>query len=170
MRKTILSVGILAAIVSTQSFAADTDLYLRGNAGPSNYDIGGAYGNKAGVMVGGALGYGFTPNVGVELGFNNYGKVKYSPLEGTAKTKHASLVLTGPVSNSQFSVYARFGVASTDRKVTGPGISSTEKKTEALLGAGVGYSFAKNFTGTLEYQTLTDSNVSVIAVGVKFSF
>ena len=169
MKKTILSLGILAAIASTQVFAADTNLYVRGNVGPSSYDIGGGYGNQNDVMVGAAIGYTFSPNIGVEVGFNDYGKVNFGGFDASAKSSHASLILTAPL-NNQFSIYGRAGVASTDRKVSGYGGSASETKTEGLFGIGVGYNFAKNLTGTIEYQKLNDSDVSAFAAGVKFSF
>jgi OmpA-OmpF porin, OOP family len=169
MKKTILSLGILAAIGSTQAFAADTNFYVRGNIGQSSYDIGGGYGNQTDIMVGAALGYTFSPNIGVEAGFNDYGKVNYGGVDGSAKTAQASLILTAPITN-EFSVYGRAGVARTERKVSGFGGSVKDDKTEGLFGVGVGYNFAKNLTGTLEYQKLNDSDVSAIAAGVKYSF
>ena len=168
MKKSILSLGILAAIASTQAFAADTNLYVRGNIGQSNYDIGGGYGNKTDAMVGAAIGYTFSPNIGIEAGFNDYGKVNYGGADGSAKTAHVSLILTAPLSN-EFSVYGRLGAARTERKVSYFG-TVKDDKTEGLFGIGVGYNFAKNLTGTLEYQKLNDSKVSAIAAGVKFSF
>ncbi len=169
MKKTILSLGILAAIASTQAFAADTNLYVRGNIGPSSYDVGGGYGTQNDVMVGVALGYTFSPNIGAEVGFNDYGRVNYGGVDGTAKSTHASLILTAPL-NNQFSVYGRAGIASTEDKVSDRFGYFKENKTEGLFGVGVGYNFAKNLTGTLEYQRLVDSDVSAFAAGVKFSF
>lgn len=169
MKKTVLSLGILAAIGSTQVFAADTNLYVRGNVGQSRYDIGGGYGNKTDSMIGAAIGYTFSPNIGAEVGFNDYGSVTFGGAKGSAKTVHASLILTAPLSN-EFSVYGRVGAASTESKVSGFGGSVSETKTKALLGVGVGYNFAKNITGTVEYQKLQDVDVSAIAVGVKYSF
>ncbi len=85
MKKTILSLGILAAIGSAQAFAADTSLYVRGNAGPSSHNVGGCYGNQNDVMVGAAIGCTFSPNIGVEGGFNDYGKVNFGGFDGSAK-------------------------------------------------------------------------------------
>lgn len=169
MKKTILSLGILAAIGSMQAFAADTNLYVRGNVGQSRYDIGGGYGNKTDSVIGAAMGYTFSPNIGVEVGYNDYGSVNFGAAAASAKTGHASLILTAPLGN-EFSVYGRAGVASTERKVSGFGGSVSDTKTEGLFGVGVGYNFARNITGTLEYQKLNDSDVSAIAAGVKFSF
>ncbi|HEX9392989.1 MAG TPA: outer membrane beta-barrel protein [Usitatibacteraceae bacterium] len=169
MKKTILSLGILAAIASTQVFAADTNLYVRGNVGPSSYDVGGGYGTQNDVMVGVALGYTFSPNLAAEVGFNDYGKINFGGVDGTAKTTHASLILTAPL-NNQFSIYGRAGVASTEDKVSDRFGSFKETKTEGLFGVGVGYNFARNLIGTIEYQRLNDSDVSAFVAGVKFSF
>lgn len=169
MKKTILTLGILAAIASTQALAADNKLYVRANAGQSSYDIGGGFGNKTDSVIGAAVGYTFSPNIGVEAGFNDYGSVNFGGVDAKAKSLHASLILTAPLTN-EFSIYGRAGAARTERKVSGFGTSVKDDKTELLFGIGAGYSFNKNITGTVEYQRLNDSDVSAIMVGVKYSF
>ena len=169
MKKTILTLGILAAIASTQAIAADNNLYVRANAGQSRYDIGGGFGNKTDSVIGAAVGYTFSPNIGVEAGFNDYGSVNFGGADARAKSLHASLILTAPLTN-EFSIYGRAGAARTERKANGFGTSVKDDKTELLFGIGAGYNFNKNITGTLEYQRLNDSDVSAIMAGVKYSF
>ena len=168
MKKTILTLGILAAIASTQALAADNKLYVRANAGQSSYDVGRGFGNKTDSVIGAAVGYTFSPNIGVEAGFNDYGTVRFSGADARAKSLHASLILTAPL-NNEFSIYGRAGVSRTDRKDNSFG-GINDDKTELLLGIGAGYSFNKNITGTVEYQMLNDSKVSAIMAGVKYSF
>ena len=168
MKKTILTLGILAAIASTQALAADNKLYVRANAGQSSYDVGNGFGNKTDSVIGAAVGYTFSPNIGVEAGFNDYGSVRYGGADSKAKSLHASLILTAPLTN-EFSIYGRAGVSRTDRKDNFLG-GINGNKTELLFGIGAGYNFNKNITGTLEYQRLNDTNVSAIMAGVKYSF
>ena len=63
--------------------------------------------------------------------------------------------------------YEAFHQAEQGTSVTGIAVKIG---AEGLFGVGVGYNFAKNLTGTLEYQKLNDSKVSAIAAGVKYSF
>lgn len=78
------------------------------------------------------------------------------------------MILAAPL-NNQFSIYGRAGVSSTNNK-SNYSRSASDTKTEGLFGIGVGYAFAGNLTGTLEYQKLVDSNISAFGAGVKFSF
>ncbi len=76
------------------------------------------------------------------------------------------MILAAPL-NNQFSIYGRAGVSSTNNK-SNYSRSASDTKTEGLFG--IGYAFAGNLTGTLEYQKLVDSNISAFGAGVKFSF
>ena len=96
------------------------------------------------------------------------GSVRYGGADSKAKSLHASLILTAPLTN-EFSIYGRAGVSRTDRKDNFLG-GINGNKTELLFGIGAGYNFNKNITGTLEYQRLNDTNVSAIMAGVKYSF
>lgn len=174
MKKSLICSGLvlLGAVASTQVAAqqnAGSGFFVSGNAGRSQFNIGDGLGKKNDFVAGVSVGYSFNPNVAVEAGFNDYGKVEFGGVNGKARATHASLLLSAPIANA-FSVYGRLGASSTDRQVSGFGSSGTDRKTEGLYGVGVGYNFAKNVQGTVEYQQLQDSEVRAVAAGVKYRF
>jgi Outer membrane protein beta-barrel domain len=170
--------GTLGAAIAVPAMAApdsaDAGFFVSGQFGRSRYDIGSDgrgndFGKKNGTIGGVGIGYAFNPIIAVELSYNDYGKVKYGGIDGTAKSPQLSALLSAPIADA-FSVYGRLGVSDTDREVSGFGASVSEKKTEAIYGVGFGYSFAKNIKGTVEYQKLDDSKVEALVAGVKFGF
>lgn len=166
----LVAAGSIAAVASISAVAQENaGVFVSGNAGRSEYDIGNGFGKKNKVVGGVGVGYAFNQNIAVELGFNDYGKVNFGGVDGRARATHASLLLSAPIAN-EFSIYGRLGASSTDRKVAGFSVSDTDRKTEALYGIGTGYNFAKNVQGTVEFQQLQDSDVRAIAAGVKFRF
>jgi opacity protein-like surface antigen len=174
VKKSILYTGVccsvlasLASVAHAQGGASESaGVYVSGNVGRSQYDIGDGFGKKRDVTAGGAVGYQFNPNIGVELGFNDYGKVKFDGIDAKARTTHASMVLSAPIAN-EFSIYGRLGATSTERKLVN---IASDRKSEAIYGVGVGYNFTKQFAGTVEYQRLSDSDVSSVGAGVKYRF
>lgn len=166
----LVAAGAMAAATSVSATAQENaGVFVSGNVGRSEYDIGNGFGKKDKVVGGVGVGYAFNQNVAVELGFNDYGKVNVGGVDARARATHASLLLSAPIAN-EFSIYGRLGASSTDRKVAGFGASDSDRKTEAIYGIGTGYNFAKNVQGTLEFQQLQDSDVRAIAAGVKFRF
>ncbi len=178
LKKSLLCLSIvsaLGAVASTEALAQDAGFFVSGQVGKSRYDINGA-GKQGATAAGVGIGYNFNPTVGLELGYNDYGTAKASGLgiEGTAKSTQLSVLLSAPIAND-WSVYGRLGAASTERKASGFGVSSTDRKTEAVYGIGFGYNFAKNIKGTLEYQKVGTTSgdgtgVDALVVGAKFSF
>lgn len=172
VKKSLLCLSIvstLGAVASTEAMAQDAGFFVSGQAGQSRFDIGGGFGKKNATAAGIGVGYNFNPIVALELGYNDYGKVNFSGVDGTAKSTQLSVLLTAPIAN-EFSVYGRLGAASTERKISGFGFSDSERKSEAVYGVGLAYNFAKNIKGTVEYQKLNDTKVDAITAGVKFNF
>lgn len=178
VKKSLLCLGIVSAlgvIASTEAMAQDAGFFVSGQVGASRYDISGS-GKERATAAGVGIGYNFNPMVGLELGYNDYGtaKSKNFNLEGSAKSTQLSVLLSGPIGN-EWSVYGRLGAASTERKASGFGASSTDRKTEAVYGVGFGYNFAKNIKGTLEYQKVGSTSgdgtgVDALMAGVKVNF
>ena len=103
--------------------------------------------NKKSTSYGFSVGYNFTKIVALEAGYVDFGKAKLSGRvtgEGKVQSPHVSLIVNAPISDA-FSIYGRFGIARSDRKlaVAGPGgaINVSDKKSEAFYGLGLGYEF-----------------------------
>jgi OOP family OmpA-OmpF porin len=168
MKKTFLATLALAAI-SAPAMAQDTPWYAHVQAGQSKYDLDGLPGDNKDRFAILGLGYKLSPQLAVEGGYADFGKIKFSGASGEAKSIYAAAILSAPVTDA-FSVYGRLGVANTDRKASFLGFSDNDRKTEGIYGAGLSYAFSKNVAGTLEYTKLSDSDVAGYALGVKFSF
>jgi OOP family OmpA-OmpF porin len=175
MKKTVLTLGIMSAAFALPALADDTGWNVTANVGRSHFggdfNVPGASVSRNGTAAGLGLGYSFSKNVGVELGYEDFGKASLNgTVSGDAKAKatHVSLLLTAPLEND-FSIYGRVGAARTDRSVSGT-FSGSEKKNEALYGVGFGYAFTKSIGGTLEWQKLDNTKASALTAGVKFSF
>lgn len=168
MKKTLLATLVLAA-VSVPALAQDAQWYATLQGGKSKYDLDGLPGDNKdrAALIG--LGYKFSPQLAVEGGFADFGKINFSGVTGEARSVYVAAMLSAPVSDA-FSVYGRLGVASTDRRVGVSYYSVKDRKTEGLYGAGLSYAFTKNVAGTLEYMKLSDSDVDAVTLGVKFSF
>lgn len=160
-------VGMTSALA--QASAQDTGFFVSGQLGSSRYDADNL-GKKSATGVGVGLGYNFNQTVGAELAYHDYGTAKFGGLNAKAQSTQAALLVSAPIAN-EFSVYGRLGVASTDRKTQ----FGSSRKTEGVFGVGLGYNFAKNIKGTVEYQKVGSSSgngtgVDALNVGAKFAF
>lgn len=112
-------------------------------------------------------GYQFTPNWGVELGYNDLGN-KYSavgslggvPYNATYKMDNWYVAATGTLPlQGGFSLLGKIGIAA--NKVSGNQICSgatcasfaaDDSKTDVMVGVGAQYAFMKNWAARLEYE------------------
>jgi OmpA-OmpF porin, OOP family len=176
MKKTIrltLAATVLSAVAATSfnTFAQDSSgFFVSANIGPSQYKLDDVE-KKNKVLAGVGVGYSFTPNVALELGFNDYGKINVDSVNARVSAAHLSLLLSAPVAND-FSIYGRLGVARAEMQAEAFGLNFTERKTKGLYGIGAAYNFAKNIQGTIEFQNqnVVDGDVRAVAMGVKFKF
>jgi opacity protein-like surface antigen len=169
MKKTLLIAGLIAAFTALPAAAQQSNWYVHGAAGQSKYDFDNVPGDDKGTSYNFAVGYNFSPVVGLELGYADFGKGRFGGVDAKAQSTHLSLILSAPFSEV-FSVYGRLGAASTDRKISFAGFGDTDRKTEALYGAGLAYAFNKQVAGTLEYQKLNDSDVGAVNLGIRLNF
>jgi OmpA-OmpF porin, OOP family len=159
------------AVTSFNTFAQDSSgFFLSANIGPSQYKLDDVE-KKNKVLAGVGVGYSFTPNVALELGFNDYGKINVDSVHARVSAAHLSLLLSAPVAND-FLIYGRLGVASAKMQAEAFGLNFTERKTKGLYGIGAAYNFAKNIQGTIEFQNqnVVDGDVRAVAMGVRFKF
>ena len=186
MKKSIVVLGLLVTVVSTQAMAQDGTSYLSATVGQSNFKVDGDVPpgvnvDKKDTSFGIAFGYNINKIVALEAGYFNMGKFKVNgtyfgfPFAGDGKAQgvQVSAVVSAPVADA-FTIYGRLGGAYTDRKASACSgtfcSSDSDKKAELLYGIGAGFAFAKNITGTIEYQKLNDTDVSSINLGVRFGF
>ena len=149
--------------------SAPTPWYVTGNVGQSRFDLDGLSGDNKDNAYNLGIGYNFSRAVAIELGYTDFGNATFSGFEGKARSNYAALILTAPMTN-EFSVFGRLGAASTDRSIGGFGFRDSERKTEAIYGVGLAYNFTRNLAGTVEYQRLSDSDVSAGMIGVRLGF
>jgi OmpA-OmpF porin, OOP family len=170
----VSTLGVVAfTSASTEVMAQDAGFFVSGQVGSSRYDDD-LLGKKRATGVGVGVGYNLNQTVAVELAYHDYGTAKFGGIDAKAKSTQFAVLLSAPIAN-EFSVYGRLGVASTDRQLRVFGGSGSDRKTEGVLGVGLGYNFAKNIKGTLEYQKVGSNSgdgtgVDAVNIGVKFGF
>ncbi|MGQ5523340.1 outer membrane beta-barrel protein [Chitinimonas sp. PSY-7] len=185
--------GVLAAPVLAEGFYAGAEVGRTKMKSSEDADI---KGNATNVGV--FAGYQFHPNVAVEAGYRDLGKIKYSDSEtyqgttvtanASAKSRalHASVVGIVPVSD-EFSLYGRVGVARVNVKtagnisVSGAGVGNgmsiagqdSFNKTKPMFGLGARYAVSKEFGVRAEYSQfgkIEGVKVSSFTVGGDYSF
>ncbi len=172
--KTIVNALAAAALLATFTAHAE-GLSIGGSIGESRWkgdDIGAVPTDKsdsAGKLYGG---WGFTPNLGVELGYANLGK--FSSSAGNVKGDGVFVdgVGTLPLGNN-FSALGRVGVfnGKLDSSLAG-----NDRGTSYKFGAGVQYDIDKNLGVRGEWERYrfdalgTKANTDLYSVGVNYRF
>jgi OmpA-OmpF porin, OOP family len=188
---TAAAVALLAA-GAAQAQTAATGFYINAQAGMSRHAIdceGAARCDTSGTGLRVAAGYRFTPLLGAEIGYVDYGKTKASgpsgfnsvDVEFAVKASGATLVLFAPVA-PQLEMQARLGVAQVRAKLRGRVDGSpwfdagSENKTAPWLGLGLTYAFTPNLAASLlwegtraEFDGERD-RVSAFTLGATFRF
>ncbi len=134
------------------------------------------------------MGYSIDKNWDAEIGYTNFGTVKYSDPDpsqsGSLKTQ--TIYATGigklPITDT-FSVFGKAGVAFNYSKATidGTPYSSSKTNTALLLGAGLNYQFTKELAATLDYTyygkgkiafggETGDFKLDQVSAGLKYYF
>lgn len=211
MKKTVLCAVLGAALVPCgQAFAQDETkgFYAGISAGQSKFK--GACDSDSGVAVSNCKdtdtawkifgGYQFTPNLAVELGYNDFGRISGdatvslggSTFAGNAKIEATAFELTGvgmlPLGH-QFSVYGKLGVyyaetkASANVTMTTPPFASgsssqSDNNTNLTFGLGARYDFTKNIAVRAEWQRFSKvgsdevgkGDIDVLAIGALYRF
>jgi OOP family OmpA-OmpF porin len=122
-------------------------------------------------------GYQFNQNLGVELGYVNFGKFEATAPGVTGSVKARAVELLGigsfPVWQ-QFSVYGKFGFFrwDADAEVAGGGLvlRGGDKGTDLTYGVGASYAFNPNIAVRLDWQRYTDVDVNILSLGVLYKF
>lgn len=154
MKKSI-ALAILAVVVATPAFAADSGAYIGLNYGRAT-----ASGNLVAALstthsdsaLGLTGGYQFTKNFAAELQFIDFGNLT----EGSTRTTTDGFALSAvgilPVSE-QFSVFAKLGYARTSLNVSAPTISHIDTKSDITYGVGAQFNFTDSVGVRVGYDS-----------------
>ena len=187
MKKISSIIALATATLATPFLAYAEGTYLKASIGRSNYKIeGGSNEHTTGGSIG--LGYIIDKNWDAEIGYTNFGTVKYSdpnPSDsGSLKTQtiYAAGIGKLPITDT-FSVFGKAGVANNYSKATinGTPYSSSKTNTALLFGAGLNYQFTKELAATLDYthygkgkitfgDETGDFKLDQVSVGLKYYF
>jgi OOP family OmpA-OmpF porin len=203
-----VSCGPGAALAQTAVQSPDKGVYIGADvgwgSGPGGGDIDSGFANQgvAGTSTsvddnqtgwGLQLGYRFNRNWAAELGYKEFGKFDYSStapgggINGSYKVNAwtVSGLYLFPISNSNFSLYGKLGLArtDTDRSVNSqsPGLTAagaSANRTGWLAGFGAQYDFSRNWYTRLgwdHYDRIGDSStgktdIDTVNLGVGLRF
>lgn len=130
-------------------------------------------------------GYDYTKNYGVEVGYTDFRKVEKSAIGYGVSSKPESIYVaaTGTLPlNDQFSLFGKLGVAFNHTKITAwePNFSdsTTNNKTNAMIGIGAAYALDKKISFVAEYEYFgkiaeeggDNIKADMLSVGVRFKF
>lgn len=176
MNKTnLLAASVLAAALGALSFGAQAaepvGWYAGAGIGQSMIDEGWLDDEDTGFQVYG--GYQLHPNWGFELGYTDFGKIKYGGV-ASLDADTVSLVAVGTLPfTDNFSGYAKAGVHSWDADARAAGIGrASDDGTDPTYGLGLQYRFTDNVALRGEYSRfeIDDSEVDLAQVALRFDF
>ncbi|MDB5745077.1 MAG: OmpA domain protein transrane region-containing protein [Polaromonas sp.] len=189
----ILGVAVMAATGAAQAQSAmNTNYSLYGpgagyvglNIGQSNYSLGNGFGPFASedhdTVYNIYTGTFFNPNVGLELGYTNFGKIQRAGGNTKAEGINLSLVGRAPISQS-FNVFGKLGTTYGRTDVSafaGSGVpSGKETGFGVSYGLGAEYVFNPVLSAVLQYDehrlNFAGDNrdrVNATTVGLRYRF
>lgn len=124
------------------------------------------------------VGYQYTKNLGVEVGYTNLGSVQDMGGDRAKISSYAipvRAIYTHEVGNG-IDLNAKLGVAYFKSKYEEPGFSDTASSTRLTYGLGASYQVAKNVAVTVDYDRYDykkdgdNQKVDQFGVGVRYSF
>ena len=190
--RTLLATSLLAASSAAlaQSPPAPTPWYIGAGVGMGNLnrspgDLTGLNNatlddNDTTYTVRG--GWRFSPYAAVELGYYDFGRYKFSgtaagssvPVDGSVRAQSVGISLVGILPINNFDIYGRIGYARSELKFNANATLATanenDKQSEATYGAGVRWTFAKNWAVFGEWFKNDKIRVDGYVAGVDFRF
>ena len=170
----LIAIGSLTAL---PVWAADgSKPYVGANIGQSDWKdgINGVTGDSKDTAYKLYGGYQFNPYVGLELGYDDLGK-----LEGTGNARAHGVYLdavgTLPLS-TDWSLLGRIGVVNSHVKTSLAGVDSSSSGTDWKAGLGVQYNLTKNLSIRGEWERYrvkafdTKSDADLASVGLVWGF
>ena len=208
MKKTLIGLAIAAATTPAWSQEPTSKFYAGASLGQSKFK--GACDTEAGITLSNCKdsdtawkifgGYQFTPNLAVELGYNDFGRISSdatvivggSTFTGNARIEATAFELTGVGSlplGHQFSLYGKLGVyyaetksSANVRQTTAPfatgSSSASDNNTNLTFGFGARYDITRNIAMRAEWQRFSKvgsddtgkGDIDVLGVGVLYRF
>jgi OOP family OmpA-OmpF porin len=174
MKLSSFTFAIFAAALATATLPSHADgLYVGGSLGLPHYQdsVDGIEGNNSGVAAKLFGGWQFTPNVAVEGGVTELGRVRSDAGSVKGHGEYLDAVGLLPL-NASWSLLGSVGVAHVDLDTTSGDDSSAALK----LGVGAEYAISPNVALRGEYENYradvfgTHSNVGQFNLGVRVSF
>jgi OmpA-OmpF porin, OOP family len=186
----LLALAGLTAATGAQAQSSNYSLYAPGasyvglNAGKSDFSLGSGIGNftsdKRDTVYSIYAGSYFTPNLGLELGYTNLGKINRAG--GNTKAEGANLSLVGkfPVGSS-FNLMGKLGTTYGRTDVSSaPGsgiVSGNESGFGVSYGLGAEYTFNPSWSAVLQYDAYDlkfpgsgRDRVSAATAGLRYRF
>ena len=185
MKKIASIIALATTTLATPFLAYAEGTYVKASIGRSNYKIdGGGNEHATGASLG--LGYVIDKNWDAEIGYNNFGKIKYSDPSESGSLKTQTIYAAGigklPITEA-FSAFGKAGVAFNYSKasIDGTPYRSSKTNTALLLGAGLSYQFTKELAATLDYtyygkgkvafgSETGDFKIDQVSAGLKYYF
>lgn len=191
--KRLLTASFVAACLVSSAAYAQVGPYVGVSAGWSNYSIPDSV---QGVNICASLscdksdfgfklfgGYMFTPYVGAELQYANYGKATATGPGGHLDLETAGFgaFLIGQYPVDNFRLFGKIGFAYLDTEVSASAqgfgsASDSDKASNFAWGVGAAYMFNKNLGMRVEYEQTkwelydASDNVGLWSIGVQYSF
>jgi len=195
MKRALLALGIMAAATALPAAAQQTQNFYAGlSVGQAKYndvcsDLPGFSCDNKDTAFRIFGGYQFHPNFGVEVGYADLGKAKFSgsllgtSVSGTEEFSAFDLVAVGswPI-GAQFSVFGKLGVYHGEAKATAnatlAGLSASGSDSESgsdfTYGLGAGFDFTRNLGARLEWQRYNGfsdaKDLDVFSLGLLYRF
>lgn len=186
--KRLLTATVLAASLASGAAFAQVGPYVGGSVGGTNYSIPSVEGldvcalvscdkSDVGFKVFG--GYMFTPYLGAEIQYANYGKAKASEGGESLEIKTAGFgaFLVGQYPIDNFRLFGKIGMAYLDTEVSVTGFDTdSDKAANFAWGVGASYMFNKNLGVRAEYEQTKweyydgKDKVGFWSVGVQYRF
>lgn len=185
----ILSVAALTAAAGAQA-QSNYALYSPGasyvglNVGSSNYSLGNGFGpfgsDDSDTVYNIYTGTFFTPNLGFEVGYTNFGKIDRAGGNTKAEGINLSLVGRAPITQS-FNIFGKLGTTYGRTDVSAfPGTGITSGKENGFgvsYGIGAEYSFNPQLSAVLQYDEHKlkfagsgRDRVNATTVGLRYRF
>jgi OmpA-OmpF porin, OOP family len=127
-------------------------------------------------------GWRFSPFGAIELGYYDFGRYHFSgtaignvlPVEGSAKAQSVMISLVGIIPISTFDIYGRIGYAHSELKLNANAplttVNENERQNEAAYGAGVRWTFARNWAVFAEWAKNDRIKVDSYVGGIDVRF
>lgn len=180
MKKQVIAT-VLGAALALPLIAQAQGSYIGANVGRAEQKVNpngfsSFKDNDAGFKLYG--GHDFTPNLGVELGYVNFGEAE-GPFNISSKPHSLYLAGTGTLPLSeQISLFAKVGVSVNRTKLNTPLNNGSERNTSALLGIGASYQFTPKMSVVAEYENFgkvrdesgSEVKADLASVGIRYKF